>query len=254
MPTPADSIEEFKVGTNNQTADFNSSAGAQMQMVTKRGQINGTERHTNIIWITTGRPTVSTTPMTQRPQNPATTTTDLAVPSAVRSRKKSLVESGTFSPIMRVSAGRLCHRHEGGSVRGDGLGTAPIWRDGLQPQPEATLYPSRPAVVPDSRHRVSGFGRTRDPLGLGISPTLQALWQYMPASNISSCAGLTRCDHLNILAFRANMAAAVGRQLWRSSPRPRLWSQVALLLDLPLLQHAARHHQPDRHRRLFPWR
>src|SRR5215831_7146850 len=37
MPTPVDSIEEFKVGTTNQTADFNSSAGAQVQMITKRG-------------------------------------------------------------------------------------------------------------------------------------------------------------------------------------------------------------------------
>ena len=37
MPTPADSIEEFRVGTNNQTADFNGSAGAQVQLVTKRG-------------------------------------------------------------------------------------------------------------------------------------------------------------------------------------------------------------------------
>ena len=37
MPTPVDSIEEFTVGTTNQTADFNSSAGAQVQMVTKRG-------------------------------------------------------------------------------------------------------------------------------------------------------------------------------------------------------------------------
>ena len=37
MPTPVDSIEELKVGTNNQTADFNSSAGAEVQMVTKRG-------------------------------------------------------------------------------------------------------------------------------------------------------------------------------------------------------------------------
>jgi len=27
MPTPVDSIEEFSVGTTNQTADFNSSAG-----------------------------------------------------------------------------------------------------------------------------------------------------------------------------------------------------------------------------------
>lgn len=37
MPTPIDSIEEFKVNTANQTADFNSSAGAQVQMVTRRG-------------------------------------------------------------------------------------------------------------------------------------------------------------------------------------------------------------------------
>jgi len=44
MPTPVDSIEEFRVGTTNQTADFNSSAGAQIQLVTKRGtnQIHGT--------------------------------------------------------------------------------------------------------------------------------------------------------------------------------------------------------------------
>ena len=37
MPTPLDSIEEFKVNTANQTADFNSSAGAQVQVVTRRG-------------------------------------------------------------------------------------------------------------------------------------------------------------------------------------------------------------------------
>src|SRR3984957_16344526 len=37
MPTPIDSLEEFKVSTTNQTADFNSSAGSQVSMVTKRG-------------------------------------------------------------------------------------------------------------------------------------------------------------------------------------------------------------------------
>jgi hypothetical protein len=37
MPTPIESIEEFKVGTNNQTADFNGAAGGQVAMVTKRG-------------------------------------------------------------------------------------------------------------------------------------------------------------------------------------------------------------------------
>ena len=37
MPTPIETIEEFKVSTSNQTADFNGSAGGQIQMVTKRG-------------------------------------------------------------------------------------------------------------------------------------------------------------------------------------------------------------------------
>ncbi len=37
MPTPADSVEEFKVNATNQTADFNNSAGAQVEVVTKRG-------------------------------------------------------------------------------------------------------------------------------------------------------------------------------------------------------------------------
>lgn len=37
MPTPIESIEEFKVGTANQTADFNGAAGGQVQMITKRG-------------------------------------------------------------------------------------------------------------------------------------------------------------------------------------------------------------------------
>jgi carboxypeptidase family protein len=37
MPTPVDSVEEFKVATTNQTADFNNSSGMQVQIVTKRG-------------------------------------------------------------------------------------------------------------------------------------------------------------------------------------------------------------------------
>jgi len=37
IPTPVESIEEIKVSVNNQTADFNGSAGSQVQMVTKRG-------------------------------------------------------------------------------------------------------------------------------------------------------------------------------------------------------------------------
>src|SRR5215831_5641939 len=37
IPTPVESIEEFKIGSSNQTADFAGAAGSQIQMVTKRG-------------------------------------------------------------------------------------------------------------------------------------------------------------------------------------------------------------------------
>jgi hypothetical protein len=37
IPTPIESIEEFKVSVSNQTSDFNNSSGGQIQMVTKRG-------------------------------------------------------------------------------------------------------------------------------------------------------------------------------------------------------------------------
>ena len=37
VPTPIESVEEFKVNLSNQTADFNGAAGSQVQLVTKRG-------------------------------------------------------------------------------------------------------------------------------------------------------------------------------------------------------------------------
>ena len=37
IPAPVESVQEFKVATNNQTADFASSAGGQVMLVTKRG-------------------------------------------------------------------------------------------------------------------------------------------------------------------------------------------------------------------------
>jgi hypothetical protein len=43
IPTPVESVEEFKMSTSNQTADFANSAGSQVQMITKRGtnQVHG---------------------------------------------------------------------------------------------------------------------------------------------------------------------------------------------------------------------
>ena len=38
IPTPAESVEQFTVGVDNQSADINSAAGSSVAMVTKRGQ------------------------------------------------------------------------------------------------------------------------------------------------------------------------------------------------------------------------
>lgn len=37
LPTPVESVDEFKINTSGQTADFNGSSGSQVQMATKRG-------------------------------------------------------------------------------------------------------------------------------------------------------------------------------------------------------------------------
>jgi hypothetical protein len=44
MPMPQDSIEEFKVTTTGQTADFNNSSGSQTSAVTKRGRAGRARR------------------------------------------------------------------------------------------------------------------------------------------------------------------------------------------------------------------
>jgi len=77
MPTPIDSIEELKVGTNNQNCDFNSSSGAQVQMVTKLGSNNWHGTLYEYYTIITGMVTHGTiTPMA--PRETASITTALA--------------------------------------------------------------------------------------------------------------------------------------------------------------------------------
>ena len=53
VPIPVASIEEFKVSTSNQTADFNGGGGSQMQLVTKsRHEDAAWFASTNTIWTT----------------------------------------------------------------------------------------------------------------------------------------------------------------------------------------------------------
>ena len=223
MPTPVDSIEEFKVGTTNQTADFNSSAGAQVQLVTKRGtnQVHGTvyayymdnnwsantfdnnasgtklpSYHFSHFGAAAGGPIIPKNILGGKTyifgnyegfRFPNSVTVTKAVPSALmRQGILQLCAAGTTSN----SVGTQCLDPNGAVV-------------GVPAQ-----YNFNPANGPmTTACTVTATNPTGacDPLGLGISPTMVALWQFMPQSNITTCGGLSRCDHLNVLAFRANM-------------------------------------------------
>jgi hypothetical protein len=221
MPTPVDSIEEFKVGTTNQTADFNASAGAQVQLVTKRGTNTwhgtGYEYYLDNLWNANTFDNNTSSPATPRPgyhyshfgaagggpiiskdvlggkwyifanyeglRYPSSSTRTRAVPSDAM--KEGILQfknsDGTYSLYNLNPTSTTYH----------GPTTLAGLTDGTVVQP--AICTSAPGDC--------------DPRALGMSPTVAQMWnQYMPESNLSSCGGLSRCDHLNVLAFRANAA------------------------------------------------
>jgi hypothetical protein len=210
MPTPADSIEEFRVGTNNQTADFNGSAGAQVQLVTKRGtnQWHGTayEYYLDNTWgANTFNNNASDSPKPSYHYNrfggsaggpiisknvlggkwfffanyegfrwPSSTTVTRIVPSAAMDQGILQFAGAAYN-----------------------LNPTPVTYNGPNTSVLTQGQVIAPAVCPAG---------PCDPQALGISPTVQSMFvNNMPASNISTCAGLSKCDGLNVLAFRANM-------------------------------------------------
>jgi hypothetical protein len=207
MPTPVDSIQEFTVGTTNQTADFNSSAGAQVQMVTKRGtnSWHGTayEYYLDNKW---------------NANNFDNNASGTPIPSFHYNR----FGGSLGGPVIwkNVLGGKwfFFANYEGFRFPNSETVTRAVPSDGMKLgllqfggtvynlNPGPTLYPSTAAavgaLVPGTIY--PGSGTALDPRGLGVSPTVQALWQFMPESNVSTCA-LSRCDNLNVLGFRANM-------------------------------------------------
>ncbi len=192
MPTPADSIEEFTVGTTNQTADFNGSAGAQVQMVTKRGGNSwhgtGYEYYLdNNLNANTFDNNFSGTPIPSYHYNRfGGSLGGPIMPKAILGGKWFLFanyEGFRFPNSTTVTR----------AVPSDGMRLGLLQFDGtvynLNPGP--VTYPSSsPAVgalVPGQTY--AGSGTTLDPRGLGISPTMQALWAFMPESNTDFVRG-----------------------------------------------------------------
>jgi len=188
MPTPVDSVEEFKVSTTNQTADFNNSSGMQVSIVTKRG---------TSAWHGTGY--------------------DYYLDNNFSANTWDNNQSGTRVPDWHRS-------WFGGAVGGpiipkEVLGGKTYFFFNYQgarwPNSETItkLVPSanmRLGILTDPKTLATYNLNTLDPRAIGINSYVQQLWnKYMPLSNVGGCGALsgdTYCDGVNSLAFKGNMA------------------------------------------------
>src|SRR5258708_9487084 len=191
IPTPIESIEEFKIGTSNQTAEFNNAAGSQVSMVTKRGTNNfhgalyeyyfGNNVGAANLWknnhvLVNGQATPL--PITHRNRygvavgGPLTPkfwggkTYFFYMYEASRFPNIANFEKGSPSALMR--AGVLQLANAAGGTGTYNLNPFPVTVNGTTYQP-ATCG-----------------GQACDPRELGINPVVQKLWNTMPMPNDSS--------------------------------------------------------------------
>jgi hypothetical protein len=202
MPTPLDSIEEFKVNTAGQTADFNSSAGAEVKMVTKRGTdaYHGTayEYYRDNNW--------SSNSWENNFFN-ASQPGSGALPTFHYNRFGGAI-GGPLIP-KEVLGGKtyFFFNYEGfrfpNSVAIDRNVPSPALRLGLVTDTgTGTTYNLNPTAVTYNGKTYSGS--TLDPRGIGLNPLVKQLWsKYEPASNANCINSL--CDGVNILGFHGNV-------------------------------------------------
>lgn len=191
MPTPADSVEEFKVNTANQTADFDNSSGAQIEVVTKRGtnQWHGT---------------------------------------AYEYYLDNNFDSNSWDNNLSNTPIPDYHFNRFGAAGGGPIISKPILggKTYFFANYEGFRYPNSETferAVPSASMRAgmvsfpnSSGGMTQynlntiDPRGIGINPTVQAMWnKYEPAGNDSGCtliSSASYCDGSNEIGYKANVS------------------------------------------------
>jgi len=182
MPTPADSVEEFKTNTANQTADFNSSAGAEVKVVTKRG--------TNT-WHGSAYEYYLDNNFSANTWDNNFNHTPLA--SFHYSRFGGAVGGPLLPKEILGGKTYFFANYEGFRYPNSTTITKEV--------PSANM---RLGILQDPKGNLFNL-QTLDPRGIGISPVVQKMWQSEPMSN-AACAAGARCDGINVLGFSANVA------------------------------------------------
>jgi hypothetical protein len=183
IPTPQDSVEEFKVNTAGQTADFNSSAGAEVKIVTKRGTNawHGTayEYYKDNNWSSNTW------------QN---NFSGIALPSFHYSRYGGAIGGPLVSKQVLGGKTYFFANYEGFNF--------PQSLTVNRNVPSATL---RAGTIIDPVTGVAYNLKANDPMGIGLNPIVSQLWsKYEPVSNAACIQAY--CDGTNVLGFSGNVS------------------------------------------------
>jgi Carboxypeptidase regulatory-like domain len=202
MPTPSDSVEEIKVNSANQTADFNASSGSQVEIVTRRGgnswHGSGYEYYLdNNLNANTWDNNVSGTPLP--------------------SYHYSFFGGRAGGPIIpkEILGGKTYFFANYQGFRWPNSATyeravpSDAMRLGLL-QFAGTVYNLNPTAV--TYNGTTYPGTTLDPRGIGINPVVQAMWnKFEPETNDPGCSlnSSSRCDGVNEQGFKSNLATPI---------------------------------------------
>ncbi len=191
VPTPVESIEEFKVGTANQTADFNGAAGSQVQMVTKRGtnQFHGS-LYEHYFASNVGAANLWRNNHTPSPQLGLAYT---PLPKSHRNRFGGTL-GGPIAPRFWGGKTYFFVNYEGyrfpNSTNLDRAVPSELLRAGvIQVQNSAGAYVpynlnSAPVTVRGVTYQPAVCNGSCDPRGLGFNPVVKQIWnQFMPLPN-----------------------------------------------------------------------
>ncbi len=187
MPTPADSVQEFKVNVAGQGADFNSSAGAQVIIQTKSGtdQWHGTAYEyylDNNLNANTWQNNFTGRPERELPLQPLRRRNRRTDHSEEGPGRQDLLSSPTTRASASLTPRRLSARFLPPQC-GLGLLTFGGVTYNLNPTPVTfngvTYQPAQCSTSPNG---------LCDPRAIGINPLVQQMWnKYMPLSNESGC-------------------------------------------------------------------
>ena len=217
IPTPQDSVEEFKVNTAGQTADFNSSAGAEVKIVTKRGTNSwhgsGYEYYKDNNWSSQSW---------ENDYDNILQPGSAPLPSFHYSRyggaiggpiiPKEVLGGKTYFFFnyegFNFPQSQTIHRNVPSPALQQGL-----ILDSLTGAVDYNL--NNAAVVYNGVTVPANYGCAGtvanpnpgglcDPLGVGLNPLVSQIWsKYEPASN--GACGQTLCDGANVLGFTGNI-------------------------------------------------